>query len=142
MIGAILGDIIGSVYEVMPIKSKDFNIFPQGCGFTDDTVHTVAIADSLQQNIDPVTKLHEYYDRYPHAGYGKLFGAWAKVKDRDPYNSYGNGSAMRISSVGWYYNSLDEVEIHTKRITSVTHNHPDAIKAATAVAGSIEVIGN
>ena len=84
MMGAIIGDIVGSVYEVVPTKSKEFDLFPKGSGFTDDTVHTIAIADSIVSNCDPVDKLHEYFDRYPHAGYGKLFGSWAKVKDRDP----------------------------------------------------------
>jgi ADP-ribosylglycohydrolase len=137
MIGAIIGDIVGSVYEVVPTKSKEFALFPKGSGFTDDTVHTVAIADSIVSNCDPVDNLHEYFDRYPHAGYGKIFGSWAKVKDRDPYNSYGNGSAMRISSVGWYYDSIAEVESNARRVTGITHNHPDAIKAGIAVAGSI-----
>ena len=137
MIGAIIGDIIGSVYEVMPIKTKDFPLFPKGCGFTDDTVHTIAIADSLMSDLDPVDKLHDYYDKYPRVGYGKIFGAWAKVKDRDPYNSYGNGCAMRVSPVGWFYDTLSEVEINARRVTAVTHNHPDGVKAATAVAGSI-----
>ena len=137
MIGAIIGDIIGSVYEVMPIKTKEFQLFPKGSGFTDDTVHTVAIADALMSGANPVDKLHEYYDRYPRAGYGKIFGSWAKVKDRDPYNSYGNGCAMRVSSVGWFYDSLLEVEDNAKRVSAVTHNHPDGIRAATAVAGSI-----
>lgn len=137
MIGAILGDIIGSVYEVMPIKTKDFELFPENCGFTDDTVHTVAIGDSIQHGLDPVDMLHAYYDRYPHAGYGRIFGAWAKVKDRDPYNSFGNGAAMRVSPVGWYYDSLDQVEDNAVRVTRITHSHPDGIKAAKAVAGSI-----
>lgn len=137
MIGAILGDIIGSVYEVMPVKTKEFELFPQNCGFTDDTVHTVAISDSIRSGADPVDKLHEYYERYPHAGYGRLFGSWAKVKDREPYHSFGNGAAMRISPAGWYYDELHQVEEHAARLTRITHSHPDGIKAAVAVAGSI-----
>jgi ADP-ribosylglycohydrolase len=137
MLGAIIGDVIGSVYEVIPVKYKDFKLFHEGSGFTDDTVLTVAVADHLMSGADLVGLFHDYYAKYPRVGYGKTFAAWAKVKDRDPYDSWGNGSAMRVSPVAWRYDSLEEVLAGAAASAAVTHNHPEGIAAAKAVAGAI-----
>jgi ADP-ribosylglycohydrolase len=137
MIGAIAGDIIGSIYEWHRIKVKDFPLFSDRCHFTDDSVHTIALADAILSQCSYVDKLHEYFDRYPHAGYGGFFRRWASNKEREPYNSYGNGAAMRISPVGFAYDSLEEVLKNAEHFTAVTHNHPEGIKGGQAVAASI-----
>jgi ADP-ribosylglycohydrolase len=137
MIGAIAGDIIGSVFEASPIKTTNFLLFNPDCTFTDDTVLTVALADSVLTGAGYVEKLHEYYRRYPHAGYGGSFIRWAATRSREPYCSWGNGSAMRVSPVGFAYDSLDEVLDQAKRSAAVTHNHPEGIKGAQATAAAI-----
>ncbi|OQW86144.1 MAG: hypothetical protein BWK78_10375 [Thiotrichaceae bacterium IS1] len=136
MIGAIAGDIIGSVYEDRPIKFKDFQLFGSYQNtFTDDTVLTVALADSILNGEPYVDKLKEYYRLYPYAGYGGHFGAWSK--DRQPYNSFGNGSAMRVSPIGFAYADLETVLTKAKQSAAVTHNHPEGIKGAQATAAAI-----
>lgn len=137
MIGAIAGDIIGSIYEVSPIKTKEFPIFSMGCTYTDDTVLTVALADSIINKVPYVYKLKEYYHLYPWAGYGGRFEAWAASRNSQPYNSWGNGSAMRVSSVGFAYNDLETVLDKAKQSAEVTHNHPEGIKGAQATAVAI-----
>lgn len=109
MIGAIAGDIIGSVYEWQNIKTKQFDLFRPDCFFTDDTVLTVALAESILTQTDYASLMKDYYRRYPGAGYGGLFHQWAQAHDSEPYNSWGNGAAMRISAVGFAFNTLDEV---------------------------------
>ncbi len=135
MLGAILGDIIGSVYEVQPVKHKDFEFFVRGSGFTDDTALTVAVAEHILTGKDLVTMFHDYFAKYPHAGYGRTFGKWAKI--RDPYNSWGNGSAMRVSPVGWAYDDKETVMKRAAETSAVTHDHRDAIVAAQSVAVAI-----
>src|SRR5438270_5603915 len=103
MLGAIVGDIVGSVYEVRNLKSTDFPLFRRESRFTDDTVLTVAAADALLTDGDYAGRFREYYRRYPGAGYGWRFIAWARSPDRRPYNSWGNGSAMRVSPVAYAY---------------------------------------
>jgi ADP-ribosylglycohydrolase len=137
MIGAIAGDIIGSVYEASPIKTVDFPLFNFGCHFTDDTVLTVAIADSILHRAPYAEKLKEYYRYYPYAGYGGSFHVWASSDTSLPYNSWGNGSAMRVSPVGFAFGSMDEVLAEAERTAEVTHNHPEGIKGAQAVAAAI-----
>ncbi len=137
MLGAILGDIIGSVYEVSPVKTKDFALFTPGSGFTDDTVLTVAVADALMRGSELVDTFHAYFERYPRVGWGRIFASWAKVRDRDPYGSWGNGAAMRVSPVGWFCRSLDEVLAMAERTAAVTHSHPDGVRSAQAVAGAL-----
>lgn len=138
MLGAITGDIIGSVYEFTDTKPElDFPLFLEGSEFTDDTVLTVALADSIINGIPYQDKLREYYKRYPNSGYGGMFHKWAKSKNPQPYNSWGNGSAMRVSPVGWAYNSLEIVLQKAKESAEVTHNHPEGIKGAQATAASI-----
>lgn len=134
MIGAIAGDIIGSVYEHHPIKTKRFSLFGDGNRFTDDTVLTVAMADAILTGRDYGLVIAEYADRYPKAGYGDAFSQWVRSRDRQPYGSFGNGSAMRVSPVGWAFDSVRDVLREAKRSAEVTHNHPEGIKGAQATA--------
>ena len=137
MLGAIAGDIIGSVYEALPIKTTDFPLFHPRCRFTDDTVLTVALADSLMHGAPYVGLLKQYYRAYPHAGYGGSFHQWAQSEDSSPYNSWGNGSAMRVSPVGFACATLDDVLSQAQRSAEVTHDHPEGIKGAQAVASAV-----
>ena len=142
MIGAIAGDIIGSVFEGDNIKTTDFPLFSKYSRYTDDTVHTIALADSILNNINYIDKLKEYTRAYPNAGYGKAFQRWAFSEARDPYNSWGNGAAMRVSPVGFAYSNLDEVLEKAKESAEVTHNHPEGIKGAQSTASSIFLAKN
>jgi ADP-ribosylglycohydrolase len=137
MLGAIAGDIIGSVYEARPIKTTRFPIFHPLCRFTDDTVLTVALADSLMQSAPFVRLLKHYYRAYPNAGYGGSFHQWAQSNDSRPYNSWGNGSAMRVSPIGFASATLDDVLSAAERSAAVTHDHPEGIKGAQAVASAV-----
>ena len=137
MLGAIAGDIIGSVYEGDPIKTTVFPLFSPGCRFTDDTVLSVALADSILHGSDFRAKLVEYFHLYPHAGYGSTFLPWALAGGGEPYQSWGNGSAMRVSPIGFAYQSLEEVLEQAGRSAAVTHNHPEGIKGAQATAAAI-----
>jgi len=137
MIGAIAGDIIGSVYEAHPIKTEDFPLFSPGCRFTDDTVMTVATADAILTGKGYAAAYKEWGRLYPHAGYGGMFRQWLRSDDSKPYNSFGNGSAMRVSPVGFAFDSLDKVLEEAKKSAEVTHNHPEGIKGAQAVAAAI-----
>ena len=149
MIGAILGDIVGSIYEFDNVKTKDFELFDERCYFTDDTVLTAAIAEALMQygsidesNIEDfreklIDVMHEIGGEYPRCGFGGRFRIWMFLKERTPYNSYGNGSAMRVAPVGWFANSLKECEALAAATAEVTHNHPEGVKGAVAVAGAI-----
>jgi ADP-ribosylglycohydrolase len=137
MLGAIAGDVIGSIYENAPKKSKDFPLFRNYCCYTDDTVLTCAVAEKLLRGGDYVDIFHEYVREYPDAGYGGTFIRWASAGKREPYNSWGNGSAMRVSPVGWMFDTLDEVLAEAKRSADVTHNHPEGVKGAQAVAVAV-----
>ncbi len=137
MIGAIAGDIIGSVHEHAETKTKDFPLFVPGCRATDDTVLTLAVAEYLLDGGDLVDLLHDYAERYPDAGYGGTFRKWASNLDREPYNSWGNGSAMRVSPVGFAFNDEDGVLEKARLSAAVTHNHPEGIKGAQATALAI-----
>jgi len=137
MLGAIAGDIIGSVHEYRGTKTTQFELFHPHCQFTDDTVLTVAVADCLLHRKHYVSTFHEYYLRYPGAGYGRGFAEWASSRRTEPYNSWGNGSAMRVGPVGWAFDTLDEVLAEAKRSAEVTHNHPEGIKGAQATAAAI-----
>ncbi|MDJ0951001.1 MAG: ADP-ribosylglycohydrolase family protein [Alphaproteobacteria bacterium] len=133
MIGAITGDIVGSIYEARNIKTKAFPFFGAGCRFTDDTVCTLAIADCLMQDGDFADHLRRYVRRHPDRGYGAMFFEWAHT-DRGPYNSWGNGSAMRVSPVAHLARGETELLELAARSAAVTHDHPDAIAGAQAVA--------
>lgn len=137
MLGALGGDIIGSVYERNNIKRENFPLFSPACRFTDDSVLTIALADSILHQEPYVEKLKSYYQWYPGAGYGGNFHRWAKSESMDPYNSWGNGSAMRVSPVGWSFNDLDTVLLEAKKSAAVTHNHPEGIKGAQATVAAI-----
>ncbi len=137
MIGAIAGDIIGSVYEWNNIKTKDFPLFSNKCFFTDDSILTIALADSILANTPYVDNLKNFYRLYPNGGYGGSFHRWAQSQDPEPYNSWGNGAAMRISPVGYAYNDLDVVIQKAKEFTEVTHSHAEGIKGGQATAVSI-----
>lgn len=146
MYGAILGDIIGSPYEFdMGNKTKDFPLFSTESHFTDDTVMTIAVAEALMDapNVDEIIRrrliatMQKYGKQYPHAGYGGMFRRWLRAKDPQPYGSYGNGSAMRVSSVAWLYNDIDTVRRLARLSAEVTHNHPEGIKGAEATALAI-----
>lgn len=137
MIGALAGDIIGSVYEWDNIKTTDFQLFSPKCFFTDDTVLTVALAESILTGFDYADLMKKYYRKYPNAGYGGSFHRWARSNDTHPYNSWGNGAAMRISPAGFAFDSLHDVLEKSKAYTIVTHNHPEGIKGAQATASAI-----
>ncbi len=142
MLGAIAGDIIGSVYEAKKswrqVKTPHFEpLFDARARFTDDTVLTVAVADSLLHGGDLVELFKGYARAYPAAGYGGTFKRWAMSDSQEPYNSWGNGSAMRVSPIGFAYAMLDEVLLRARWTAEVTHNHPEGIKGAQAVAAAI-----
>lgn len=137
LLGAIAGDVIGSVYEFRPCRSTDFDLFLDYSEYTDDTVMTVANADWLLTGDSLLGIMQEYGNRYPTAGYGGLFYNWLKSRDPKPYNSWGNGSAMRVSPVGWAFDTLEETLEAAKQSAEVTHNHPEGIKGAQATAACI-----
>ena len=138
MFGAIAGDVIGSIYEGSNVKTQYFYpLIDDACFFTDDTILTVAVADAILSNANYMDKLKEYFLLFPYAGYGGTFRKWAASGSRKPYNSWGNGSAMRVSPVGFAFNSLEEVLDQAKRSADVTHNHPEGVKGAQAVAAAV-----
>ena len=149
MLGAIIGDIVGSVYEFNNTKTKDFPLFRDDCFFTDDTVMTCAVAEAVMKGGKPddfIDEMKRLGRLYPDAGYGGRFGAWVFSDDRAPYNSYGNGSAMRVSPCGWMmdcgYAARTGGFPHNgyalaERSAAVTHNHPEGIKGAGATAYAI-----
>ena len=145
MLGAIVGDIVGSVYEWNNIKTKDFPLFRDDCFFTDDTVMTCAVAEAIMnggQKDDFIDAMKKYGRMYPNADYGARFNRWLMTDNREPYNSFGNGSAMRVSPCAWIMDATtDELPSEGKRLTQlsseVTHNHPEGIKGAMATADAI-----
>jgi ADP-ribosylglycohydrolase len=132
MIGAIAGDMIGAPYERSPIKRKDFDIVVSG--FTDDTVLTVAVADVILNRGDFAQTLKQYARQHPRRGYGGSFRKWMWSREDEPYGSFGNGSAMRVSPVGFAFETVEEVLAQARRSAEATHNHPEGIKGAQAVA--------
>ncbi len=134
MIGAIAGDIIGSIYEHRPIKTKDFPLFDERSRFTDDTVLTIAVAHAILTGKSYLQALVEIGRKYPEAGYGGCFLHWLFSDNPKPYNSWGNGSAMRVSPVGFAFTTEDTVLRHAKMTAEVSHNHPEGIKGAQAAA--------
>lgn len=144
MLGAIAGDIIGSYYEHSRMKFYDFKLFQSRSKFTDDTVMTLAVARWLLECAEdghPKDKLisimQELGREYPRAGYGYRFNKWLNSEDPQPYNSWGNGGAMRVSPVGLYAETLDQALDLAKRSAEVSHNHPEGIKGAQAVAAAV-----
>jgi ADP-ribosylglycohydrolase len=137
MLGAIAGDIIGSVHEGAGTKTKTFPLFTPHSRFTDDTVLTVAVADCLLHKRDYVDAFHDYFNAYPLAGYGGTFIWWASSRRREPYQSWGNGSAMRVSPVAYAGETLEEVLQLARQSAEVTHNHEQGIRGAQATAAAI-----
>ena len=137
MLGAIAGDIIGPIHEFENLKTKDFLLFDEGVSFTDDTVCTVAVADCILQNGNFARCLKDYGRRYPGRGYGGMFQRWLASESLDPYGSFGNGAAMRVSSVAWLAHSEAEVLDRAARTAAATHDHPRGIAGAQAVALAI-----
>lgn len=155
MLGALIGDTVGSVYEFNNIKTKDFEFLTRKCNFTDDTVMTMAVAQWLMVGKDRTQKdlersMVELAKQYPLAGYGGGFRRWlffpGELRSYDgtkncglrrPYNSFGNGSAMRVSGCGWYFDTLEETEYWAEQSAAITHNHPEGIKGAQATAAAI-----
>jgi len=135
MIGAIAGDMIGAPYEGAPIKHKDFDLVV--AGFTDDTVLTVAVADAVLSKSGFARTLKRYARRYPDRGYGGRFREWIRSSENQPYGSFGNGAAMRVSPVGFAFDTAAEVLAQARRSAAATHNHPEGIKGAQAVALAI-----
>ena len=134
MIGAIAGDIVGSVYERYPIKTKDFPLFQPQCTFTDDTVLSVAVAEAILTGRSYLESIRRLGRRYPAAGYGAAFRRWLFSQTPAPYNSWGNGSAMRVSPVGFAFSTEAEVLDQAAQTARITHNHPEGIKGAQATA--------
>ena len=134
MLGAIAGDVLGTIHEFNSIKTKKFELLNAGCVFTDDTVMTVAVADSIMIGVPYLESLQKWGREYPRAGYGGWFNKWIHQDDPKPYNSFGNGSAMRCSSVGWLFDDEESVLEEAKKSAEITHNHPEGIKGAQAVA--------
>jgi ADP-ribosylglycohydrolase len=137
MLGAIIGDIVGSVHEGTKLKRTDFKLFQHASHFTDDTVLTLAVADALLNNL-PYPETFKLYGRnYPNRGYGGKFREWLASDNLEAYNSFGNGSAMRVSPIGFAFEHLYEVLAEAKVSAEATHNHPEGIKGAQAIAAAI-----
>ena len=137
MLGAIVGDIVGSIYEFANHRSKDFPLFGEGADFTDDSVLTMAVADALLNGKPPREAIYLWAVRYPKRGYGGGFANWLRTRELAPYDSFGNGAAMRVSPAALLANTLDEALDAARRVTEVTHNHPEGIKGALATAHAI-----
>ena len=139
MLGAIIGDIAGSKYEFNNTFDYDFEMFGDGCDFTDDTICTVAIADAILNGRSYQESLLDWCRRYPSpkGAYGGRFAGWIHSLDPQPYNSFGNGSAMRVSPVAWLFDDLSQVLEEAEKTALPTHNHPEGIKGAKAVAHAI-----
>jgi len=142
MLGSIIGDIIGSVYEFHPTKDYNFEAFAEGSTFTDDTVLTIAIADALLNEHSFKDAVYKWARKHPKRGYGRKFWNWMVSKDPQPYNSFGNGSAMRASPIGFMELPLDEKIALAKESAIITHNHPEGVKGAQAIATAIHMALN
>lgn len=139
MIGAIIGDVVGSRFEFNNIKSKDFTLITDESVFTDDTVMTIAVmdwilSDEIKNKYNVTTYLQKWARKYPNAGYGGMFSKWIYLDNPTPYNSCGNGSAMRVSACGWAAQSMLDATTLAYYATNVTHNHPEGLKGAYVTA--------
>ena len=152
MYGAILGDMIGAPYEfARKHKTKEFPLFVKQSIFTDDSVMTIAVVEALLDTMDGtpeeirtavVRSMQKWGARYPYAGYGCMFRSWLMDENPQPYNSWGNGSAMRVSSAGWLFGTLEKTREVARMTAEVTHNHPEGIKGAEATASAIFMARN
>lgn len=147
-LGAIAGDVIGSVYEWHNVtKRGGVQFFKQGYRFTDDTVLTCAVADWLMHDSEHsreglAKRLKKYGNKHPYAGYGGMFRKWLNSEGTEPFNSFGNGAGMRCSAVGYYANTYEEAKELAKKSAEVTHNHPEGIKGAQAISCAIWMARN
>lgn len=138
MIGAVIGDIVGSIYEWDRIKTKDFPFFSYHCDFTDDSVCTVAVADILLHDLPPTETMQEWCRRYPGRGYGGMFGNWIYFDEPESYGSYGNGAAMRVSPAAFLHrDDLHAALSASDKVTAITHDHPEGLKGARATTHAI-----
>ena len=139
MIGAIIGDIAGSKYEFNNVRREDFPLMDTGCDFTDDTVCTVAVADAILHGKDYAAALQEWCRRYPHpmGAYGGNFSRWIWSENPEPYGSFGNGCAMRVSPIGWLFSDEKTVAAEARKSSAVTHNHPHGMDGAELIATAI-----
>src|ERR1039458_4002122 len=137
MIGAIVGDVIGSVYEGSAFIAKDFPLFESRSRFTDDTVLSIAVASAIMGGEPFAVSIRRWGCRYPTVGYGHGFSLWLARDEAGPYNSFGNGSAMRVAPVGWAFDNLKDVLHHAAASPEGPHNHPEGIKGAQAVAAAV-----
>lgn len=139
MIGAIIGDIVGSDYEFNNTSDYNFPLFGEGSDFTDDTICTVAVADAVMNGMDYQTAMRKWCREFPHpkGEYGGYFQNWVMRPDPTPYNSFGNGSAMRVSPVAWLFDNEQAVREEAEASAAITHNHPEGLKGAVAIAMAI-----
>jgi ADP-ribosylglycohydrolase len=137
VLGSIVGDYLGSVHEFDAPKRKDFVLLDPRCAVTDDSILTLAVAEWLMDGGDLVGRFHALVAEFPSAGWGGMFAKWARARSREPYNSFGNGAAMRVSPVGWAFASLEETLDAAAASSRVTHDHPEGIKGAQATAAAV-----
>ena len=137
MIGAVIGDIIGSRFEFNNHRSEDFTLFTDESKVTDDTILTIATADCLLHNKEYANTYQQYAQKYPNGNYGGMFSKWMYTSEPKPYGSFGNGSGMRVSPVGWFYSNLEDTLKEAEKSAAVTHNHPEGIKGAQSIALAI-----
>lgn len=151
MIGAIVGDFVGSAYEFKPTKNYDFELVTPASSITDDSIMSLAVADAIMRDSNEKFQQPDYKERmlyygrkYPNpvGGYGGSFSRWLASPDPQPYNSWGNGSAMRVAAIGWAYNQWEAMQLEARCSAEVTHNHPEGIKGAVAVATAIYLARN
>ncbi|MDH6308106.1 ADP-ribosyl-[dinitrogen reductase] hydrolase [Dysgonomonas sp. PFB1-18] len=144
MLGAIIGDYVGSAYEFDNTNNYSFDLITPESEITDDSILTLAIADAILQGKPYAERLHYWGNKYPNpmGSYGGSFGSWLRSDNPQPYNSWGNGSAMRVSPIGWAFDTLEEVQREAQRSAQCTHNHPEGIKGAMAVASAIFLTRN
>ena len=141
MIGAIVGDIVGSRFEFDNTNNYNFELFAEECAYTDDTICTIAIADAAMNGLPYGSALHSWCRRFPEpmGSYGCSFANWIDSNNPQPYNSFGNGSAMRVSAIGWLFDSLEQVVNEAVKSAMPTHNHPQGIKGAVATASAVYI---
>lgn len=142
MLGAIIGDIVGSRFEFNNTDKYNFELFTKECSFTDDTICTIAIADAIVKGRSYRDSVLEWCRKYPHpmGGYGASFARWIASNNPQPYNSFGNGAAMRVAPVAYAFDDLKEVKKQAELTAAISHNHPEGIKGAVAVAHGIYIL--
>ena len=142
MIGAVIGDIIGSRFEFNNHRSEDFTLFTEKSKVTDDTILTIATADCLLHNKEYANTYQVYSQKYPNGNYGGMFSEWIYASNPKPYDSFGNGSGMRVSPVGWFYSNPEDTLKEAEKSAVVTHNHPEGVKGAQSIAMAIFLARN